>query len=771
MPFLVAIPFQTGPYISSFVSWSSLFTTSLANFVLPIVIYLRARKFREEWRHRKQSCLTDHQKELLTQIHPESDAVKKHLEKKARQKGTVVKSHFGGESRIPDSLPPGHTASAVAILASAFNSFATRVGLSDVMTPKILDSEIEFHSSRQMSSRNAQYAPSNVLGSVDNTQRNHYITKSSPENALGDEKGTSIPTFVVTGEGDKPETMDRNDSVALAPPTPQIRPIKYGSHLSPDERLLRQPSTRSVSGDSNRQPHKSRTSSTVLSVHPSSGMSLSRVSVDTSVLQVPGATATLTLDGVEVEVNDPLTDDEEFADSVFEEEQNESGSHLVQASGGARIPMLGLSQNSSELSRKPSGLSFASLRLDGVFPKSQSSTPAVNPGKPADAVRIEDSARHTVYRSPSDTFGVAIPDNPLRIAPTILEEDHGTNATLTRLSKVEMPNPIAITRSISRNIQLELDGARVFSATGGSLFGLNRTSHRRGSYGGDTTSDTHRRETPDPSHSDMNELEEGLAMSQTSLMLSDAGREQFSIQHSHQNRKPIRTIQNRMGSILGSPKRDARKSTIGLLEEEPDRRFEDPMSPTFSDGTLLRTPTTAEHPLLTSSIPSVVVYPGSPPPGKSFRSGLNIPRLQIQDLSSDTTMANLNRSLTPELCDHPASPTSSINSFAASETIAFDRPPVSIGDRGSFPSLQRSVMGNEDVPMEGFRQKRTSVRTIEATVVPHETFASSSFKSVPDWVPWPPLTVAIACLVVLSSSLVLVIAFNVVNAVTAARSA
>ncbi|KXS21486.1 hypothetical protein M427DRAFT_118554 [Gonapodya prolifera JEL478] len=779
VPFLVAIPFQTGGSLNTFVSWSSLFTTSLANFVFPIIIYLRSQRFREEWRQKKQACLTDHQKELLAQIHPESQAVKKHLERKALK----AAGDAGAAGRNP-APPSTHTAGAIAILSSAIDSFTGRFGLGGFWN----SSEHNTRTTLQDSFGSG----SSILrpGSPEKSFVGYDRAKIKRENSSALSLSTSedkvqVPTFIVTSddaEQNELPSVPPSASFSL-PPTPQIRPTMYGSHLKPDLKLLRQPSARSTSDQSPpMRPTMTRSPSSLLSVQAPEGVSLRSLSLDTGVLEVPGTTATLTLDGVELEVNDPLADGDDFdGDNIEVETDEESApgnSRIIltapTSSGRLTLERIGL----RPLSRNASGVSYDSFRSDKGVRRSQmhKSKKPSDGALPENLSKIEDSTLNRVYRSATDTAGFMSIQLPMRSAPTIMDEKEEPQGQSITRQLMDIANPIAITRTISRNIQLELDGARVFSATGGSLFGINRTSIKKrrpsdyfGNHGS-LTMDTHSgsesgyapsldrtpssvsRSDGQSSYFDMTPGANDGATT-PNMPISVTGRKRRS-------QSPIHALQTRMGSLVSRSSKEARKSMLGLLEEEPERggeRYDDGMPSILpTPSSIIATPT-----LSTPKVPVLVIHPATPAPE----------RVAAGAQPSDDTGAPGRETLQPRPLSlvEPSSPTSSINSSAASDTISYDRKPpfaATDADQPEFPSLQRSMIAPEDVnwdPPSRRNPHTSTLRTLNPPVVV-ETFNSSNFRTVPDWFPVSERVAAIACLSVLAVTLVFVIGLNFYNA-------
>lgn len=64
----------TGPLMNDFQNWSSLLFVSTANFIVPVIVYLRCNVFRKAYNEDK-SILSDKQLGLLKQIHYQSHAI------------------------------------------------------------------------------------------------------------------------------------------------------------------------------------------------------------------------------------------------------------------------------------------------------------------------------------------------------------------------------------------------------------------------------------------------------------------------------------------------------------------------------------------------------------------------------------------------------------------------------------------------------------------------------------------------------------------------
>jgi len=70
VPWAVAIPFMQGGALNQLMNWSSLFFSSVANFIIPFVIYMKASEFRLSVRER----LSEEQLEIMRSMH-DTDAV------------------------------------------------------------------------------------------------------------------------------------------------------------------------------------------------------------------------------------------------------------------------------------------------------------------------------------------------------------------------------------------------------------------------------------------------------------------------------------------------------------------------------------------------------------------------------------------------------------------------------------------------------------------------------------------------------------------------
>jgi hypothetical protein len=73
VPILICIPLQTRDYLFLFLTWTSLIFASVANFIMPILLYLKCVTFRRDFN--TDRILTFHQLKLLAVIHSVSDEI------------------------------------------------------------------------------------------------------------------------------------------------------------------------------------------------------------------------------------------------------------------------------------------------------------------------------------------------------------------------------------------------------------------------------------------------------------------------------------------------------------------------------------------------------------------------------------------------------------------------------------------------------------------------------------------------------------------------
>jgi len=73
LPWICVLPFQTGSLINSVINWTSLFFVSTANFIIPILIYLKCLKFKKQIKI--SHYFTPRQRELLRTIHWQSKKI------------------------------------------------------------------------------------------------------------------------------------------------------------------------------------------------------------------------------------------------------------------------------------------------------------------------------------------------------------------------------------------------------------------------------------------------------------------------------------------------------------------------------------------------------------------------------------------------------------------------------------------------------------------------------------------------------------------------
>lgn len=55
LPWIIAIPFLTGSMLMTFSNWTALIFIAAANFVIPLIIYIRASQFREQYNSKRRN--------------------------------------------------------------------------------------------------------------------------------------------------------------------------------------------------------------------------------------------------------------------------------------------------------------------------------------------------------------------------------------------------------------------------------------------------------------------------------------------------------------------------------------------------------------------------------------------------------------------------------------------------------------------------------------------------------------------------------------------
>lgn len=95
IPWIVAIPFMMGGALNFLMNWSSLFFASVANFILPFIIYMKANEFRTSVRER----LTEEQLEIIRSMHDDDETSAAEKE----EKSALVPNSHGSHSTIPRS--------------------------------------------------------------------------------------------------------------------------------------------------------------------------------------------------------------------------------------------------------------------------------------------------------------------------------------------------------------------------------------------------------------------------------------------------------------------------------------------------------------------------------------------------------------------------------------------------------------------------------------------------------------------------------------------
>ncbi|KAJ3152113.1 hypothetical protein HDU86_005958 [Geranomyces michiganensis] len=105
LPWFLCIPLQTGQKMQAFISWTSLIFVSTANFIIPILIYIKCLRFRREYNESR--ALTQKQKLLLKEIHWSSRTIHRFIDDAiARDSGLAeyAKRHPGALVRDRSDL-------------------------------------------------------------------------------------------------------------------------------------------------------------------------------------------------------------------------------------------------------------------------------------------------------------------------------------------------------------------------------------------------------------------------------------------------------------------------------------------------------------------------------------------------------------------------------------------------------------------------------------------------------------------------------------------
>ncbi|KAJ3178664.1 hypothetical protein HDU87_003487 [Geranomyces variabilis] len=105
LPWFLCIPLQTGQTMQAFISWTSLIFVSTANFIIPILIYIKCLRFRREYNESR--ALTQKQKMLLKEIHWSSRTIHRFIDDAiARESGLAeyTKRHPGALVRDRSDL-------------------------------------------------------------------------------------------------------------------------------------------------------------------------------------------------------------------------------------------------------------------------------------------------------------------------------------------------------------------------------------------------------------------------------------------------------------------------------------------------------------------------------------------------------------------------------------------------------------------------------------------------------------------------------------------
>ena len=100
VPILISIPFQTGTSLNIFQTWTSLIFVSVANFIIPVIIYFRCLEFRKLYNSNR--VLTIKQRGILKNIHTHSETIKNFIDNRDyfqvfRQRAATILRHPSGK--------------------------------------------------------------------------------------------------------------------------------------------------------------------------------------------------------------------------------------------------------------------------------------------------------------------------------------------------------------------------------------------------------------------------------------------------------------------------------------------------------------------------------------------------------------------------------------------------------------------------------------------------------------------------------------------------
>lgn len=135
---IMAIPLQTGPGLKMFQDWMSLLFVSTANFIVPVLIYLKCERFRAEY-NQDRTILSKKQLKILRIIHSHSKSILQWID--YMDTGILIKSPKALDDDPPafDTLAPSkpNTSPELAsILRNAVDRDLESVGVSRVIDHK-----------------------------------------------------------------------------------------------------------------------------------------------------------------------------------------------------------------------------------------------------------------------------------------------------------------------------------------------------------------------------------------------------------------------------------------------------------------------------------------------------------------------------------------------------------------------------------------------------------------------------------------------------------
>ncbi|KAJ3416556.1 hypothetical protein HDV05_001293 [Chytridiales sp. JEL 0842] len=145
VPWILSVPFLTGEWLLKLNIWSSLIFVSTANFVVPLMIYIKAVAFRKAYNERRE--LSPNQRQLLTIIHHSSQEIKDHLHQielflKTRLEEIASHKHGVHAAPYPPSQSSPHPSSTVTPASAVESEVGTTSDGVSLLSPRPVHSNI-----------------------------------------------------------------------------------------------------------------------------------------------------------------------------------------------------------------------------------------------------------------------------------------------------------------------------------------------------------------------------------------------------------------------------------------------------------------------------------------------------------------------------------------------------------------------------------------------------------------------------------------------------